>query len=393
MDRIGSLERKYVMEVLDNGFRTSANSEFNTRLETGFAGLFGSKYAIGLVNGTATLHTALAACGVKPGEEVIVPPLTMSSPAISVLQNGSIPVFADVDKKSFTLTAEGIESVITEKTKAVMPVSLYGASPDYDSILEICSRNNLFLIEDNAECFLSRYKGKAVGTFGDFASYSFQASKHLSCGEGGMLITDNESLADKARKFSGLGYAGVSSSQRKITRKDIQNPSYNRHLSMGFNFRMSELTAAVALGQLERAEELVAVRKKSAEMFLDAIDGFTSVVPQKSPDGADNSYWAFAMVLNTDKPESDWYEFRKMFLENGGDSFYAAWKLSYMEPLFSDTVINDENVWQKYEPGLCPDAEYLQPRMIQMKTNYWNLDDAEKQAEILYLTLNKWESR
>ncbi len=393
MKRIGPLEKKYVLEVLENEFRTSANSEFNTRLESQFAELFGSKYAIGLVNGTATLHTAIAACGVKSGEEVVIPPLTMSSPALSVLQNGSIPVFADVDRDTFNITAEGIKSVITEKTKAVMPVSLYGVSPDYDSILEVCKKNHLFLIEDNAESFLNTYKGKLVGTFGDFASYSFQASKHLTCGEGGMLITDKEALADKARKFSGLGYAGVSSLQRKITKKDIQNPSYNRHVSLGFNYRMSELTAAVALGQLERAEEIVNLRITCAEMFSQAIDGSTSVIPQKAPEGASNSYWTFAMVLNTDKPETDWYDFRNLFLENGGDSFYAAWKLSYMEPLFSDTVQKDKNIWQKYEPGLCPNAEYLQPRMIQLKTNYWDPSEAEKQAEKLHLTLGMWEAR
>ena len=393
MKRISSLERKYVLEALDNEFCTSKNSEFNSRLESKFAEIFGSKYALGLVNGTATLHTAVAACGVSSGDEVIVTPLTMSSPAISVLQNRSIPVFADVDKNTFNISADGIKAVITDKTKALMSVSLYGVSPEYDSVLELCKKNGLPLIEDNAECFLNEYKGKKVGTFGDFASYSFQASKHLSCGEGGMLLTDNEALADKARKFSGLGYAGISSGQRKITKEDIQDPLYSRHVSLGFNYRMSELTAAVALGQIERAKELVDVRIQCAAMFTSAIDGYSSVIPQQSPQGATNSYWAFAMILNTDKPGTDWYGFKKLFQSNGGDPYYAAWKLSYMEPLFLDTVQKDKNIWQKYESGLCPNAEYLQPRLIQLKTNYWNHSEAEKQAEVLHRTLEIWEDR
>ncbi|NLD95019.1 MAG: DegT/DnrJ/EryC1/StrS family aminotransferase [Fibrobacter sp.] len=390
MKRFGDLERKYVLEALDNEFNTSLNNVFNARLEKLFAEFFGVKYAIGFVNGTATLHTALAACGVERGDEVVVPPLTMSSPAISVLQNGSVPVFADVDKETFNILPQSIEKVTTSRTKAIMPVALYGLSPDYDAIRKVTKK--LPIIEDNAECFLGTYKGKLVGTFGEFASFSFQASKHLTTGEGGMLVTDNEELADKARKFSCLGYASVSSKKGKISREDIQDPKYSRHVSVGFNYRMSEVNAAVALGQLERAKELVQIRLDVAKMFDQAVKGFSSVIPQKVPAGYVNSYWTYVVFLNTDKPEEDWYSFRKLFLKNGGDPYYAAWKLSYTEPLFQDTIQKMEGVWQRYEKGLCPNAEYLQPRLIQLKTNYWELDDAKRQAEILNKTLKEWES-
>ena len=217
MERITQLERDYVSQVLDNAFATSLNSVFTNKLEAAFAKRFNSSYAIAHCNGTATMHTALAALGVKAGDEVIVPPLTMTSTSLAVLHNGSIPVFADVDPDTFLITAESIEKVITSKTKAVITVSLYGLSPDYDEILKICRKHNLFLIEDNAECFLGKYKGKIVGEFGDFSSFSFQASKHLTTGEGGMLICNNEEYADNARRFSCLGYAGVSAKQGKIT--------------------------------------------------------------------------------------------------------------------------------------------------------------------------------
>lgn len=390
MDRISDLERKYVNEVLDNAFQTSKNSIFNTRMEQKFCEIMGGGFSIGHVNGTATMHTALAAAGVKPGQEVIVPPLTMSSTALAVLQNNCIPVFADVDPLTFNIDPEAIRHVITDKTRAIITVALYGLSPDYDPIKEICDEYNLVLIEDNAEIFEGFYKGKKVGTFGDFASWSFQATKHLTCGEGGMLTCQNEQLANNARRFSSLGYAGVDAKKGKITRNDIQDPTYNRHVGMGFNFRMSELQAAVVLAQLERTDELVNCRVKSAELFKQAIAGCDFLQLQHTPDDYINTYWSFSMLLKTDQPEIDWYRFRDLFQSLGGDGFYAAWKLSYHESFFQQEVQKMSGVWQHYESGLCPHAEYLQPRMIQMKTNYWDLSEAEKQAEILAETIRQF---
>ncbi len=390
MKRFTELEKKYVLDVIENEFNTSKNSVYNNKLEKLFAEKFSANYAIGHSNGTVTMHTALAALGVKAGDEVIVPPLTMSSTSLAVLNNGSIPVFADVDRYSFNIDAAAIERAITPKTKAVITVALYGLSPDYDKILEVCKKHNIFLIEDNAECFYGTYKGKLVGQFGEFASFSFQASKHLTCGEGGMLICNNERYADNARRFNCLGYAGVSAKQGKITRNDIQDPNYSRHVSLGFNYRMSELQAAVAFGQLERADELISNRVKVAGLFNKVIENSKLLSRQVEPEGYENSYWSYSLVLNTEKPEIDWYKFRDLFQKNGGDGYYAAWKLSYFEPLFLNEIQKWDGVWQKYEKGLCPVAEYLQPRMIQLKTNYWDLGEAEKQAEILLQTINQF---
>jgi perosamine synthetase len=389
MKRISSLEKKYVSEALDNAFSTSLNSMYNNKLEAAFARAYDVKYAIGHVNGTATLHTALAAMDVKPGDEVIVPPLTMSSTALAVLQNGSIPVFADVDIQTFNISPVAIRKAITDKTKAIITVALYGLSPEYDEILSICNEYSIGLIEDNAQSFFSTYKGKLVGEFGNFASFSFQASKHLTAGEGGMLITNSEDLANAARRFSSLGYAGVSAKQGKITRDDIQDPNYSRHVSLGFNYRMSELCAAVTLAQLERARELVDIRIKASEIYNEAIKGSSLVQLQYTPEYCINTYWSYSLVLNVDNPV-EWYRFRKLFRENGGDGYYAAWKLSYFEPLFLKEVQRIPGVWQTYEKGLCSNAEYLQPRMMQLKTNYWNIDEVRQQADILFKTLHQF---
>ena len=391
MDRFTTLEKQYINEVLDNNFDTSKNSIFGNKLEKSFSEIFDVNYSIAHVNGTATMHTALAALGVLPGDEVIVPPLTMSSTALAVLQNGSIPIFADVDQNTFNISAESINKSITSKTKAVITVSLYGLSPDYDSILDVCRKNSIYLIEDNAESFLSFYKGKVVGSFGDFSSFSFQASKHLTCGEGGMLCTNNEQFADKARKFSSLGYAGVSAKQGKITRNDIQDPQYSRHVSLGFNYRLSEGNAAITLGQLERAEELVEIRKQVALMFDEVLDNQNILTKQYTPDDCINSFWCYSVYLNTENPNIDWYRFRDIFQKNGGDGYYAAWKLSYFEPLFLNEIQKLPGVWQNYVNGLCPNAEFLQPRMIQFKTNYWNLEEATNQMNILKKTLVEYK--
>jgi perosamine synthetase len=390
MKRISGLERKYVLEVLDNEFRTSAGSMFASRLEAKFAEMYGTEFAISHINGTATLHSALAAVGVQPGDEVIVPPLTMASTSLAVLHQCATPVFADVHRKTFTIDPGSVEQRISSKTKAIMPVALFGQSPDYYPLLEIVKKHNLFLIEDNAQCFLGQYDSKMVGTFGDFSSYSFQSSKHMTSGEGGMLLTDDEELAHKARRFSSLGYAGVGGKKGKITRQEIQDPNYNRHICLGFNYRMSEVAAAVALGQLERLHELVEARVKVAKLFGEVIKNVSWLYPQYVPVGYVNTYWTYAVVLDTPKPDIDWYRFRDLFQKNDGDGIYAAWKLTYMEPLFLESVQKIRGVTQRYEPGMCPNAEYLQKRLLQFKTNYWDFSEAEQQAAVLAKTVQQF---
>ncbi len=387
MERISDLERKYVMEALASGFSASQRSVFLRRLEAAFCEFVPTAYAIAHANGTCTLHTALAALGVGQGDEVIVPSLTMSSPALAVLHNQSIPVFADADARTFTIDLASVRQLITSKTKAIISVSLYGQPPDYPELLNICHEHKLFLIEDNALCLTAGISGQRAGTFGDFASYSFQGSKHLTSGEGGMLVTSHADLAEKARSFSGLGFNGITASGSLRKRDEVQNPQYDRHLTLGFNYMMSELCAAQVLAQVERVDELVGQRKAVAEMFLQAVEACPFLTPQWVPPGYENDFWSLAMILHTEKPETDWFRFRDHFKKNGGDGFYAAWKLSYNEPLFQHEVQYNDDVWQQYGPELCPQAEYLQPRLIQLKTNYEDLKEAEQQAAILKKTL------
>lgn len=391
IERISDLERKYALESLEGQFASANNYKFVVRMEKAFAEKMGTNHAVGFVNGTATLHTALEAAGVGFGDEVIVPPLTMSSTCLSVLQANAIPVFADVDEKTFLIDPADIERKITERTKAIIPVALYGLMPDMDAIMAIAKKHNLTVIEDDAQCFLGTYKGRLAGTIGDMASFSFQASKHITSGEGGVVTTNDDELALKLRRYSGLGYGSISMKKARITKDDIQDPNYSRHVCLGWNYRMSDVAGAVALAQVERLDELVEMRKYCGKVFEEAVAGCDWLVPQYVPAECEHAYWAFVTRLK--RTDITWYDFRKKFMELGGDGIYAAWKINYLEPAFQEmNFVGREKLIKmvgdySYEKGICPVAEMLQPQLLQFKTNYFDTDLVDAQAEILKKTI------
>jgi perosamine synthetase len=392
--RISDKEVTYVKEVLDSDFRGPRDTKMLRRAEEAFSKRMGVQYSIGHINGTATLHSALYAAGVRAGDEVIVPPLTMAATTMAVLQQDAVPVFADVDEETLQIDPKSIEKLITPRTKAIITVALYGLSPDMDPIMELAKKHNLKVIEDNAQCFLGEYKGRLAGTIGHFSSFSFQSTKHLTAGEGGMVCTNDVDAADLVRRFAVLGYASVSAKAGKISKDDIQNPNYSRHASMGYNYRMPDLCAAVTLAQIERIDELVQRRIDSANLFMDAMKGCDWLVPQYTPEGYKNVYWGLAVRL-VNAPVS-WVDFRMKFKELGGDGIYATWKLTYQEPMFQtmdfagkEDVIKAtyKGTLQDWKPGLCPVAEKVQQQILAFKTNYWEWDRAEKQAELLKQTI------
>jgi perosamine synthetase len=389
--RIFGNEFNYLKQVLRGEFKTSQGSKMMNLLEKKFARKYKIPYVISFTNGTATMHAALEAMGIGPGDEVIVPPLTMSSTAFSVLHANATPVFADVNLDTFLIDPVAIKKLINKKTKAIITVALYGLSPDMKEIIKL--KNRIKIIEDNAECFLGYYNNKLAGTLGDCASFSFQSSKHITSGEGGVLITSNRKLADKIRKIQSLGYRGLSSIRSKIKKEDIQNPNYDRHYSLGWNYRMSELCSAVALAQLENINLLVDRRIQVANIFSKNAKNFENwFIPQKVPKNCVHSYWTWAVKLETNR--ISWEDFVNRFKYFGGDGIYGAWKLSYKEPAFQklrllgrERFIKKNNLDKYFYKSLCPNAEYLQPRILQFKTNYWNIKEAYKQGEILNKTL------
>jgi perosamine synthetase len=384
--RVGEKELEYIKNAIESGLHNA----WNKILEAKFAVKFGVNYAIGVNSGTSALHCALYAVGVRAGDEVIVPPLTFGAPAFAALFLGAVPVFADINPDTFNIDPIDIERKITEKTKAIIPVSLYGLPSDIFSIMEIAEDHNIKVVEDDAECVVGKYNGKLAGSIADMSIFSFQRSKHITCETGGMIITNSEELAEKARKFSILGYQTLraTSGQQVVTMEQVQRPDFMRHELVAPNYRLPEVCAAMMVAQLESVEMFVKRRQEIAKLYASAIEGCDWLIPQATPDGFVNSYWTYAIRLDTEKTDVTWDEFRKAYLEAGGEPYYAAWVLTYLEPALKGKVFPENKI--EYGKGLCPVAEKIQPQLKQLKTNFESLEYAKLQAEILKETVEKF---
>jgi perosamine synthetase len=395
MNRISELERSYAEDVLSNQFSSSKNSIYTKKFEQKFAEYIGVEHAIAFCNGTATMHACLEAIGLQPGDEVIVPPLTMSATTFAVLHANGTPIFADVEPDTFLIDPKSIEQRISSNTKAIITVSLYGLSPDMDKICALANSKGIYVIEDNAEAYGASYKNNMVGSLGIAGSFSLQASKHLTTGEGGIVTTNDTDFALRVRRAQSLGYAGLTSKSSKIDKSVLQEPGYARHVSMGWNYRMSELCSAVALAQTERLTELVAVRSRAAEAFARIAADYKSILqPQHTPADRKNSYWTWVCKLDD---SIGWLEFRNKFLEYGGDGIYSPWLLTYNEPMFTNRSLMGRDrffradYWDINFQLLCPVAQSLERSLLQFKTNYYDQSKLRKQLDALYNTLNYFD--
>ena len=324
------------------------------QFEEAFADYVGARYAIALANGTCTLHTALVALGVKPGDHVATTPLTMSSTSIAILHSGAVPVFVDVDPDTWLMDWSTLDTVL--------PVSLYGLHYPWN----IHYTN---AIDDAAQTL--RPHNDWVG----FTSYSFQASKILALGEGGMLVTNDAELAQRARSFSSLGY--LMPSGPVIDKRALKHPSYERHHSLGWNYRMAPLVAQHGLEHFSTRwalrtppDELIEARQECADLYRDVVRDVEWLTPQHVPEGWKHDYWTYAVA--TDTPERLLWLLDAME-RHGGERPYPAWLPFYLEPAYAAPF--GMNV------GTCPIAESLQPRLAQFQTN--SLVSARQNANAL----------
>lgn len=390
-------EIDYLRKVLESESWSNTSGSWTQTLEAQFAKRLGAKYAVAMNSGTATLHAALVACGVEYGDEVISPAITVIMDTTATFHANAVPVYADVDANTFNIDPEDVARKITPRTKAIIPVSLYGLPCDMDPLMKLAEKHGLAVIEDNAQCVLSTYKGRLLGTIGHCASYSFENTKHISCGEGGMVITNDETLAERVRKIGGHGFKNLGASEGRIrlNQSIFQNPNYKRHDTLGWNYRMPEFNAAVALAQLERVEELVELRIKSAGILIQAMRSCKYLVPQHTPSESVNSYYTLAVkYLGAEQGVASWEEFREAYLEEGGDGVYGAWSVPYLEPMMVERAYVQHNPTLykdlRFSEGLCPVAERVQKQVMQFKTNYRDLSLAELKAEALYRTIRRF---
>src|SRR3990167_11382172 len=243
--------KQYVAEAMESGWISSAG-KYIEQFEAEFAAFLDVKHAVTTTSGTTAIHLALAALNVGKGDEVIVPDFTMMGSILPVLYCGATPVFVDAEPKTFNIDPSLIEKKITKKTKAILPVHLYGRSADMDPILAIAKKHGIPVIEDAAEAHGATYKGRMCGSMGDAACFSFYANKIITTGEGGMFVTNDDQLARRARTLKDLAH----SEEKRFWHKEV-----------GYNYRMTNLQAAVGLGQLKHIDEFIKHKQWMAESY------------------------------------------------------------------------------------------------------------------------------
>jgi perosamine synthetase len=393
-------ELEYLRKVLGGESWSSTGGSWTNALERAFAKKFTMKHAVAFNSGTSTLHAALEALGICPGDEVISPSITVIMDTTATIHANAVPVYADINPRTFTIDPVDVARKITPKTKAIITVSIYGLSPDMDPILEMARKHGIFVIEDNAQAVLSYYKGRLLGTLGDVSSFSFENTKHISCGEGGIIVTNNGATAEMARKIGGHGFKNLKADEGRVRlNQDVfQNPHYKRHDVLGWNYRLAEFNAAVALAQLERVDELVDLRIKSANLFIEVMKACDYLIPQEQPAGYVNSYYTLGVIYEgASSIGVSWEDFRKAYVTAGGDGIYGAWSVPYLEPMIVNRQFAKRCPWVyenvSYESGLCPLAEQIQPKLMQFKTNYRDFDLAKKKADILRAVIKTFASR
>lgn len=280
-------EKKYVMDCMETGW-ISSSGKYVTDFEQKFAEYCGVKYGVAVCNGTVALHLALVALGIKEGDEVIIPSFTMSASAFSVCYTGAKPVFVDADPYTWNMDVTKIEEKITSKTKAIMPVHIFGNPCNMDEIQKIGDKYNLFIVEDAAESHGAEYKDKKVGSFSSLAAFSFFANKNLTTGEGGMVVTNDKDLYDKCRYFKNMCFP-------------LDGPRIYVHNDIGFNYRMSNIHAAIGLAQVEKANEYRNMRIMNNRLYREFLKDVDGIIFQTEEKDVINVCWMNAILLDPEK--------------------------------------------------------------------------------------------
>jgi len=282
----GDLEERLILEVVRSGKWGGTGRVKLPELEEKFAAIHDAKHAVTVVNGTLAITVALQAAGVEPGDEVIMPPYTFIATASSALLFGAIPVFVDVEPDTLLIDPEKVEAAITPKTKAIVAVHIAGAPANLTRLKEIAAKHGLSLIEDSAQAVGAKWDGVGVGAQGDFGTFSFQSSKNINSGEGGIILTNNERLADMAWSIANVGR--------------VRQGGWYQHERIGWNLRMTEFQAAILLAQLTRLEEQMATRERNAKLLtelLNDIDGVRTL--RRHPKATRHAYHLYMFALDS----------------------------------------------------------------------------------------------
>ncbi len=273
--------KENIRDAVDSGWISSSGT-YVGRFERDFAKIYDVKHAITVSNGTAALHVGLLALGVGPSDEVIVPAFTMAASWLAVLYTGATPVFVDCELDTYNIDPMKIEERITTRTKAIMPVHIYGHPCEMGPIIEIARAHSLLIIEDAAEAHGALYHGQLAGTFGDIGCFSFYGNKIITTGEGGMIITNDDALADRCRKFKDLHH----SEKRFI------------HDGIGYNYRMTNMQAAIGCGELLHLDEYIQKKQHMAHLYGELLSDIPGIILPKTKGQVRNVYWMYAVLVD-----------------------------------------------------------------------------------------------
>lgn len=327
-------EKKYLCECIDTGW-ISSEGPFVKEFEQKMSVSVDRKHGIAVSNGTAALEIAVQALGIGKGDEVIMPAFTIISCAMAVTKAGAVPVLVDSDIHTWNMNVDAIEAKITPRTKAIMAVHLYGIPVEMDKILALAKKYHLKVIEDAAEMHGQTYKGKPCGSFGDISTFSFYPNKHITTGEGGMAVTDDERLAERCRMLRNLCF-----------RKDVRYV----HDEISDNYRFTNLQAAVGLAQLERLDEFVKRKRAMGKYYTEALKDVKGIrLPVSTTEYADNIYWVYGLLLEEDIPVDN-KAVQKLLAEEGIGSRTFFW------------CMHEQPVYQKqglFQDEHYPNGEYL----------------------------------
>ena len=280
-------EVKYVTDAMMTGW-ISSSGKYVTEFEQSFADYCGMKHAVAVCNGTVAIHLALTALGIGEGDEVIIPSFTMIATAYAVCYVGAKPVFVDADKDTWNIDVTKIEEKITSKTKAIIPVHVFGNPCNMDEIVRIAQNHNLYIIEDAAEAHGAEYNEQKVGSFSHIGAFSFFANKNLTTGEGGMVVTNDDNLFTKCKYFKNMCFP-------------VNGPRNYTHDDIGFNYRMSNLHAAIGLAQVEKANEYRKLRINNAKKYIELLKDCPGIIFQKDEPNALNVHWMNTIVVEPQK--------------------------------------------------------------------------------------------
>ena len=278
-------EKKYLLECIETGW-ISSDGPFVKKFEKKFSEFVNRKYGVALTNGSAAIDVAIESLGIVAGDEVIMPTFTIISCINQIIRVGATPVLIDSDPETWNMDVTKIETKITSRTKAIIVVHIYGLPVDMDPVLEIAKKYNLKIIEDAAEMHGQTYKGKPCGSFGDISTFSFYANKHVTTGEGGMVVTNSDQLVKDSRSLRNLCFQA----EKRFV-----------HERLGWNLRMTNLQAALGLAQLEQLEKFVQRKRHIGNLYNELLSGLPNVtLPLPKTDYAENIFWVYGILLNDD---------------------------------------------------------------------------------------------